>query len=164
VVRKRGWLTREQFLDLLGAANLIPGPSSTEMAIYIGLVRAGCRGLIVAGTCFILPAMVIVLALAVAYVEYGTLPQVVFSPSFEPTWMASRSPWDSLPRLRSSRCESTPPGWSSAAGWSGWLSRCLAETRQRRTGWSICPKEQAFSTFFWRAYVFPFPARGSFLY
>ena len=71
VVRKRGWLTREQFLDLLGAANLIPGPSSTEMAIYIGLVRAGWRGLIVAGTCFILPAMVIVLALAVAYVEYG---------------------------------------------------------------------------------------------
>ena len=78
VVRKRGWLTREQFLDLLGAANLIPGPSSTEMAIYIGLVRAGWRGLIVAGTCFVLPAMVIVLALAVAYVEYGTLPQVVW--------------------------------------------------------------------------------------
>ena len=64
VVRKRGWLTREQFLDLLGAANLIPGPSSTEMAIYIGLTQAGWRGLIVAGTCFILPAMVIVLARA----------------------------------------------------------------------------------------------------
>jgi len=78
VVRKRGWLTREQFLDLLGAANLIPGPSSTEMAIYIGLVRAGWRGLVVAGTCFILPAMMIVLALAVAYVQYGTLPQVVW--------------------------------------------------------------------------------------
>jgi len=78
VVRRRGWLTRERFLDLLGAANLIPGPSSTEMAIYIGLVRAGWRGLIVAGTCFILPAMVIVLALAVAYVQYGALPQVVW--------------------------------------------------------------------------------------
>lgn len=78
VVRRRGWLTREQFLDLLGAANLIPGPSSTEMAIYIGLVRAGWRGLIVAGTCFILPAMAIVLALAVAYVQYGALPQVVW--------------------------------------------------------------------------------------
>jgi len=78
VVRRRGWLTREQFLDLLGAANLIPGPSSTEMAIYIGLVRAGWRGLIVAGTCFVLPAMVIVLALAMAYVQYGALPQVVW--------------------------------------------------------------------------------------
>ena len=78
VVRRRGWLTREQFLDLLGAANMIPGPSSTEMAIYIGLVRGGWRGLLVAGTCFILPAMVIVLALAVAYVQYGALPQVAW--------------------------------------------------------------------------------------
>ena len=68
VVRRRGWLKREQFLDLLGAANLIPGPSSTEMAIYIGLVRAGWRGLIAAGTCFILPAMLIVLALAMVAV------------------------------------------------------------------------------------------------
>ena len=78
VVRRHGWLTREQFLDLLGAANLIPGPSSTEMAIYIGLVRAGWRGLIVAGTCFVLPAVVIVLGLAMAYVQYGALPQVVW--------------------------------------------------------------------------------------
>jgi len=76
VVRKRRWVTREQFLDLLGAVNLIPGPNSTEMAIHLGLVRAGWRGLIVAGTCFILPAMAIVLALAVAYVRYGTLPEV----------------------------------------------------------------------------------------
>jgi len=78
VVRRRGWLTREQFLDLLGATNLIPGPNSTEMAIHIGLVRAGWRGLIVAGTCFILPAMVIVLALAVVYVRYGTLPEILW--------------------------------------------------------------------------------------
>jgi chromate transporter len=78
VVRRRGWLTREQFLDLLGATNLIPGPNSTEMAIQIGLVRAGWRGLIVAGTCFILPAMVIVLALAVVYVRYGTLPEILW--------------------------------------------------------------------------------------
>jgi chromate transporter len=78
VVRRRRWLTREQFLDLLGAANLIPGPSSTELAIYIGLVRAGWRGLAVAGTCFILPAMLIVLVLAMAYVRYGALPQIVW--------------------------------------------------------------------------------------
>jgi chromate transporter len=76
VVRKRRWVTREQFLDLLGAVNLIPGPNSTEMAIHLGLVRAGWRGLILAGTCFILPAMLIVLALAAVYVRYGTLPEV----------------------------------------------------------------------------------------
>lgn len=74
VVRRRGWLTREHFLDLVGAANLIPGPNSTELAIHIGLHQRGWRGLLVAGTCFIVPAMLIVMALAWAYVEYGTLP------------------------------------------------------------------------------------------
>lgn len=74
VVRRRGWLGREQFLDLLGATNLIPGPNSTEMAIHVGRERAGWRGLIVAGTCFILPAFVIVLACAWAYVRFGRLP------------------------------------------------------------------------------------------
>jgi len=78
VVRRRGWLRREQFLDLLGATNLIPGPNSTEMAIHIGLLRAGWRGLIVAGSCFILPAVVIVLALAWAYVRYGSLPEALW--------------------------------------------------------------------------------------
>lgn len=76
VVRRRGWVTREQFLDLLGAANLIPGPSSTELAIYLGRRRAGWRGLLLAGTCFICPAMVLVLSLAMAYVHFGTLPEV----------------------------------------------------------------------------------------
>ena len=76
VVRRRGWVTRDQFLDLLGAANLIPGPSSTELAIYLGRRRAGWRGLLLAGTCFICPAMVLVLALAMAYVHFGTLPEV----------------------------------------------------------------------------------------
>ena len=76
VVRKRGWLTRERFLDLLGATNLIPGPNSTEMAIHLGLLRAGWRGLLVAGTCFILPAMTITLVLAWAYVRYGAVPEV----------------------------------------------------------------------------------------
>jgi chromate transporter len=73
VVRRRGWLTRERFLDLVGATNLIPGPNSTEMAIHVGHVRAGWRGLVVAGTCFITPAMVIVLAITWAYVRFGSL-------------------------------------------------------------------------------------------
>jgi chromate transporter len=75
VVRQRRWLDDQSFLDLLGATNLIPGPNSTEMAIHIGYVRAGWRGLILAGTLFILPAMLIVLALAWAYVRFGNLPQ-----------------------------------------------------------------------------------------
>src|ERR1041385_2808600 len=75
VVRRRGWLTREEFLDLLGATNLIPGPNSTEMAIHIGARRAGFAGLIVAGSCFILPAMCIVMACGWAYVRFGKLPQ-----------------------------------------------------------------------------------------
>jgi len=75
VVRRRKWLTREQFLDYLGAANIIPGPNSTELAIHIGRERAGWRGLVVAGACFILPAMLIVGVVAWAYVRYGSLPQ-----------------------------------------------------------------------------------------
>ena len=75
LVERRGWLSDQRFLDLLGATNLIPGPNSTEMAIHIGLLRAGWRGLIVAGACFILPAVVIVLALSWAYVEYGSKPE-----------------------------------------------------------------------------------------
>ena len=75
VVRRRQWLTREEFLDLLGATNLIPGPNSTEMAIFIGQRRAGWPGLLVAGICFIVPAMLIVLGCGWAYVRYGKLPQ-----------------------------------------------------------------------------------------
>jgi chromate transporter len=77
VVAKRRWLTRQQFLDLLGAANLIPGPTSTEMAINVGFVRAGWMGLCVAGASFILPAALITGAFAWAYVRFGTLPQAV---------------------------------------------------------------------------------------
>jgi chromate transporter len=76
VVRRRRWLTREQFLDMLGATNLIPGPNSTEMAIHVGLHRAGLPGLAVAGLSFILPAALITLLVAWAYVRFGTLPQV----------------------------------------------------------------------------------------
>ena len=75
VVRRRRWLSRDEFLDLLGATNLIPGPNSTEMAIHIGRRRAGWPGLLVAGSCFILPATLIVTALAWAYIRYGSLPQ-----------------------------------------------------------------------------------------
>ncbi len=75
VVRRRQWLTHEEFLDLLGATNLIPGPNSTEMAIHIGHRRAGWPGLLVAGACFILPAALIVTTLAWAYVHFGKLPK-----------------------------------------------------------------------------------------
>ena len=74
VVTRRHWLSDEYFLDLVGATNLIPGPSSTEMVIHVGYLRAGWRGLIVAGACFILPAATIVLALAWAYVQFGSTP------------------------------------------------------------------------------------------
>ncbi len=76
VVRHRRWLTHDEFLDLLGATNLIPGPNSTEMAIHIGHRQAGWPGLLVAGTSFILPAALIVTAFAWAYVRYGSLPSV----------------------------------------------------------------------------------------
>ena len=75
VVRRRRWLSRDEFLDLIGATNLIPGPNSTEMAIHIGHRRAGWKGLLVAGVCFIMPAMFIVGVLSWAYVRFGRLPQ-----------------------------------------------------------------------------------------
>jgi chromate transporter len=74
VVRRRRWMTHDEFLDLLGATNLIPGPNSTEMAIHIGHRRAGWKGLVVAGASFILPAVLIVTGFAWAYVRYGSIP------------------------------------------------------------------------------------------
>ncbi len=76
VVTRRGWLSRAEFLDLVAAANLIPGPNSTEVIIHIGHRMAGVRGAIVAGISFIAPAFLITLALAVLYREYGAVPQV----------------------------------------------------------------------------------------
>ena len=76
LVHRRRWLTREEFLDLLGAANLIPGPNSTELAIHVGRKQAGWAGLVAAGLGFILPATVMVGGLAWAYVRFGGLPQV----------------------------------------------------------------------------------------
>ena len=76
VVRRRKWLDREHFLDLVSALNFIPGPNSTELAIHLGFIRAGYPGLVVAGACFILPAVLIILPIAWAYVTFGTVPQV----------------------------------------------------------------------------------------
>jgi len=71
VVKRRKWISERHFLDLLGVTNLIPGANSTEMAIHLGFTRAGWPSLITAGALFILPAMLIVLAFAYVYVEYG---------------------------------------------------------------------------------------------
>ena len=101
VVRRRRWLTREQFLDLLGATNLIPGPNSTELAIHVGHARAGWAGLVVAGTCFIAPAVLIVTACAWGYVRFGRLPEaagilygvkpVVIAVVFQALWRLGRT-------------------------------------------------------------------------
>ena len=74
-VRRRKWVTQAEFLDRMATANLIPGPSSTEVAIFIGQLKRGWRGLIVAGASFIIPAVLIVSAIAWAYVRYGSLPR-----------------------------------------------------------------------------------------
>ncbi|HAG80255.1 MAG TPA: chromate transporter [Cyanobacteria bacterium UBA12227] len=76
VVKRRQWLTRSHFLDLVGATNLIPGPNSTEMAIHVGYTYGGWLGLIIAGVCFIFPAVCITAIFAWIYVKFGTLPQV----------------------------------------------------------------------------------------
>ncbi len=101
VVTRRGWLSREEFLDLLGATNLIPGPNSTELAIHIGLRRAGWLGLVVAGVCFILPAALLVLGLAAAYVHWGQSPRmegvlfgikpVILAVVFQALWRLGKS-------------------------------------------------------------------------
>ncbi|MFM2304849.1 MAG: hypothetical protein RLZZ135_2261 [Cyanobacteriota bacterium] len=77
IVTRRRWISQSQFLDLIGVTNILPGPNSTELAIYIGYLRAGWRGLIIAGACFILPAMAIVWGLAIGYDRVKELPQFV---------------------------------------------------------------------------------------
>lgn len=77
VVRKRKWMSQHHFLDLIGATSLIPGPNSTEMTMHIGQERAGWKGLIVAGICFIFPAVLITAVFAWAYQQYGQLPEVI---------------------------------------------------------------------------------------
>lgn len=107
VVRRRGWLSPERFLDLLGATNLIPGPNSTEMAIHIGWERRRWAGLIVAGVAFIVPAMLITAACGWAYARYGALPSarwllygvkpVILAVVVQALWglgpRAARTPW-----------------------------------------------------------------------
>jgi chromate transporter len=75
LVYRRRWVDRQRFLDLVSALNFIPGPNSTELAIHLGLIRAGYPGLVVAGICFITPAMLIILPIVWAYVRFGALPQ-----------------------------------------------------------------------------------------
>jgi len=101
VVRKRAWVTHAEFLDLVGATNLIPGPNSTELVIHLGHRRAGWPGLIVAGICFILPATLIVGVIAWAYVRFGVRPEatrllygvkpVIVAVIAQALWMLARS-------------------------------------------------------------------------
>ena len=89
VVTRRKWLTREHFLDLVGATNLIPGPNSTEMAMHVGYERQGVTGMIVAGLCFILPAALMTGALGWLYAQYGQVPEVEpFLQGIKPAVMA----------------------------------------------------------------------------
>ena len=108
-VERRRWLTEAEFLDLLGASNLIPGPSSTELAIHIGRRQAGGVGLLLAGTCFILPAALLVCVFAWAYVRFGRLPQaagvlrgveaVIVAVVAQALWALGRTAWKTRPLL-----------------------------------------------------------------
>ena len=75
VVEKRKWVTRQHFLDLIGATNLIPGPNSTQMTMHLGKERAGNLGLFVGGISFIFPAVVITGIIAYFYQQYSHLPE-----------------------------------------------------------------------------------------
>jgi chromate transporter len=107
IVTRRQWINRAQFLDLIGLTNLIPGPSSTELAIYIGYLRAGWWGLIIAGVCFILPAMAIVWGLAIGYERVQAIPgsiavfasikPVVVVLTIQATWKLGRSAIKNIP-------------------------------------------------------------------
>jgi chromate transporter len=109
VVRRRAWITDQEFLDLVGATNLIPGPNSTEMAIHLGFLRAGWPGLLVAGLCFVTPAMLIVIGSAWMYTQFGSLPQaqwllfgvkpVVIAIIVQAIWTLGRQAAKGLPLL-----------------------------------------------------------------
>ena len=106
-VDRRGWLTRERFLDLVGACNLLPGPSSTQVAMALGYTRAGWPGLLLAGACFIFPAALATLALAFVYVRFGSLPEVqsilagakpvMVAIVGQAVWRLGRTAWRTVP-------------------------------------------------------------------
>ncbi len=74
IVTRRRWITKDKLLDLISITNIIPGPNSTEIVLHIGYIKGGIKGMIVAGLCFILPAMLITLGFSIVYVKCGTLP------------------------------------------------------------------------------------------
>ena len=113
-VRRRGWLDRQRFLDLLAATNLIPGPNSTEMAIHLGRLRAGWPGLVVGGLAFVLPSTVLVTVLAWAYTRWGALPEATrMLEALRPAVLIVIA--DALCRLRAHR----HPGAAHARGGAG---------------------------------------------
>jgi len=151
VVTRRGWLTRAEFLDFLGATNLIPGPNSTEMAIHVGRVQAGWRGLLVAGVSFILPGALMVGCLAWAYVRCGALPQIAallygVKPVVIVVIAQGRCSWEGR--------RSSPRDWQCWAFWRWsrrrWASmRCWCCLRPGHwRGWCICGR--GFGATTWR--------------
>ncbi|WP_336243023.1 chromate transporter [Corallococcus exercitus] len=131
LVRRRQWLPREEFLDLLGATHLIPGPNSTELAIHLGHRRAGWPGLVVAGVCFIVPAMLLTLAAAWAYVRFGPLPQAGAlrdKPVYRPRAPAKNA---SAQRLVSNWCRAPAPDDGGNFCCRFTMPTCRAGTRSR---------------------------------
>ena len=122
-MRRRGWLSREQFLDYVGAANLIPGPNSTELAIHIGHARAGWTGLFVAGISFIVPAVADRQRGRVGVRRYGTLPEAEgLLYGVKPVVDRDRGPG------------ALEPG--ACGGQDGWRSRCSRSRRSSRRRWA----------------------------
>ena len=118
-VRRRGWLDDPTFLDLLGSANLIPGPTSTELAMHIGYRRAGRPGLVVAGLAFLLPAVVIVAIIAWLYVEFGRRPEIeALLRRGGPGRRRDHRPRRVVDRAGRAACP--------LAGWAAWRPRSLA--------------------------------------
>ena len=156
VVKRREWITPERFLDMMGATNLIPGPNSTEMVLHVGFLRAGWLGLLVAGTCFILPAVAIVFRpefpekwgfmWVLAFAIFMSCKWLTWVRAWsEAAWEVSAARWDTCScglawtQIRSwvmvslSASRSPANGWrrdsnccSVSASWGGWF-RWLAK-------------------------------------